>query len=152
MLLRHLALAVTDEARSQAFYAGWFGFDTSARMDDGVLMLYGPGDVSLALGPAEGPPSLPALLHFGFVLDTPDAVRESRDKFTAAGVGIVDFWDEPDYVSVKVRDPDGCVVEVSWEPSEVRPRASRSSAEAIHGSAAGSSLPSASSLRSSLSP
>ena len=28
MLLRHLALAVTDEARSQAFYEGWFGFGT----------------------------------------------------------------------------------------------------------------------------
>jgi len=85
MLLRHLALAVTDEARSQAFYAGWFGFEDSARMDDGVLMLYGPGDVSLALGPAEGPPTLPAFLHF------------------------------------KVRDPDGYVVELAWEPSEVSP-------------------------------
>jgi catechol 2,3-dioxygenase-like lactoylglutathione lyase family enzyme len=84
MLLRHLALAVTDEARSQAFYAGWFGFGESRRMDDGVLMLYGPGDVSLALGPAEGPPSLPAFLHFGFVLESPEAVRESRDAFAAA--------------------------------------------------------------------
>jgi hypothetical protein len=26
------------------------------------------------------------------------------------------MWDEPDYVSVKFRDPDGYVVEVSWEP------------------------------------
>ena len=81
-------------------------------MDDGVLMLYGPGDVSLALGPAEGPPALPAFLHFGFVLDAPEAVRESRDTFAAAGVEIAEFWDEPDYVSVKVRDPDGYVVEV----------------------------------------
>ena len=115
MLLRHLALAVTDETRSQAFYAGWFGFDTSARMDDGVLMLYGPGDVSLARGPAEGPPALPRFLHFGFEVDDPQAVRELRDAYTAAGVEIVEFWDEPDYVSVKVRDPDGYVVEAAWE-------------------------------------
>jgi catechol 2,3-dioxygenase-like lactoylglutathione lyase family enzyme len=121
MLLRHLALAVTDEARSQAFFEGWFGFADSRRMDDGVLMLYGPGDVSLALGPAEGPPALPAFLHFGFVLDTPEAVRETRDAFAAAGVEIAEFWDEPDYVSVKVRDPDGYVVEASWEPSEESP-------------------------------
>jgi catechol 2,3-dioxygenase-like lactoylglutathione lyase family enzyme len=121
MLLRHLALAVTDERRSQAFYERWFGFDASRRMDDGVLMLYGPGDVALALGPAEGPPSLPAFLHFGFVLDSPEAVRESRDAFAAANVEEVDFWDEPDYVSVKVRDPDGYVVEVSWEPSAESP-------------------------------
>jgi catechol 2,3-dioxygenase-like lactoylglutathione lyase family enzyme len=121
VLLRHLALAVTDEARSQAFYEGWFGFADSRRMDDGVLMLYGPGDVSLALGPAEDPPALPAFLHFGFVLDTPEAVRETRDAFAAAGVEIAEFWDEPDYVSVKVRDPDGYVVEASWEPSEESP-------------------------------
>ena len=25
-------------------------------------------------------------------------------------------WDEPDYVSVKCRDPDGYVVETAWEP------------------------------------
>jgi len=115
MLLRHLALAVTDEARSQAFYAGWFGFRESRRMDDGVLMLYGPGEVSLALGPAEGRPSLPAFLHFGFVLDSPDEVREARDGFVEGGVEIAGFWDEPDYVSVKVRDPDGYVVEVAWD-------------------------------------
>ena len=53
MLLRHLALAVTDEARSREFYERWFGFDTSARMDD--------------------------------------------------------------YVSVKVHDPDGYVVEAAWD-------------------------------------
>jgi hypothetical protein len=44
-------------------------------------------------------------------------VRELRDAFEAAGVEIVEFWDEPDYVSVKVRDPDGYVVEAAWEPS-----------------------------------
>jgi hypothetical protein len=27
----------------------------------------------------------------------------------------VGWWDEPDYVSVKFKDPDGYVVEVSWE-------------------------------------
>ena len=25
-------------------------------------------------------------------------------------------WDEPDYVSVKCRDPDGYVIELAWEP------------------------------------
>jgi hypothetical protein len=50
MLLRHLALAVTDETRSREFYE---------------------------------PPQLPAFL--------------------------------PDYVSVKVRDPDGYVVEACWD-------------------------------------
>jgi catechol 2,3-dioxygenase-like lactoylglutathione lyase family enzyme len=116
--LRHLALAVTDEAASRAFYERWFAFgvEVPQRMSDGVLMLYGPGDVSLALGPAEGRPALPAFLHFGFTVDDPDTVRRRHEEFAAAGVEITGFWDEPDYVSVKVRDPDGYVVETSWEP------------------------------------
>jgi catechol 2,3-dioxygenase-like lactoylglutathione lyase family enzyme len=89
MLLRHLALAVTDEQGSREFYERWFGFgvEEARRYDDGVLMLYGPG-----------------------------SVRKLREEFAAAGVEITEFWDEPDYVSVKVRDPDGYVVETSWEP------------------------------------
>ena len=123
MLLRHLALAVADERRSREFYERWFGFGgvEPRRYDDGTLMLYGPGDVSLALGHADGRPTLPSFLHFGFTLDDPGAVRELRDAFAAAGVEIAEFWDEPGYVSVKVRDPDGYVVEVAWEPSEARP-------------------------------
>ena len=118
MLLRHLALAVQDEQRSREFYERWFAFGVAPpqRYPDGVLMLYGPGDVSLALGPADEPPTLPPFLHFGFNLDAAGQVRELRDAFAAAGVEIVEFWDEPDYVSVKVRDPDGYVVESSWEP------------------------------------
>ena len=118
MRLRHLALAVTDEQRSREFYERWFefGVEPPRRMSDGVLMLYGPGDVSLALGPSEGRPALPAFLHFGFNFEAPEPVRELRDAFEAAGVEIVEFWDEPDYVSVKVRDPDGYVVESAWEP------------------------------------
>jgi catechol 2,3-dioxygenase-like lactoylglutathione lyase family enzyme len=118
MKLRHLALAVTDEQRSREFYERWFQFGVAPprRYPDGVLMLYGPGDVALALGPAEERPALPAFLHFGFTLDDPDAVRELHAAFAAAGVEIAEFWDEPDYLSVKVRDPDGYVVEVSWEP------------------------------------
>ncbi len=117
MRLRHLALAVTDEQRSREFYERWFGFGVEEphRYPDGVLMLYGQGDVALALGPAEGRPELPAFLHFGFTLDDPGRVRELRSEFEAAGVEITEFCDEPDYVSVKVRDPDGYVVESSWE-------------------------------------
>jgi hypothetical protein len=40
-----------------------------------------------------------------------------RDRLAAAGVELVEEWDEPEYVSVKCRDPDGYIVEASWEPS-----------------------------------
>ena len=117
MRLRHLALAVQDEQRSREFYERWFGFGVAPprRYPDGVLMLYGAGDVSLALGRADERPALPPFLHFGFEVDDPAVVRELRDAFAAAELEITEFCDEPDYVSVKVRDPDGYVVETAWE-------------------------------------
>ena len=59
---------------------------------------------------------LPPFLHFGTGLETPVEVRAFRDRVVADGGEVVDWWDEPDYVSVKFRDPDGYVVEVAWEP------------------------------------
>ena len=117
--MRHLALAVSDQERSRRFYAGYFGFDARPprRYDDGVLMLYDASGFSLALGPAdEEPVRLPRFLHFGIGLPTPEAVRAFRDHLAAEAVPIVEEWDEPEYVSVKFRDPDGYVVEAAWEP------------------------------------
>jgi hypothetical protein len=43
-------------------------------------------------------------------------VLRFRDRLAADGVEIVEVLDEPEYVSVKCRDPDGYVVEAAWEP------------------------------------
>ena len=45
-----------------------------------------------------------------------EAVLALRDRLAAGGVELVEQWDEPEYVSVKCRDPDGYILEVSWEP------------------------------------
>lgn len=79
-------------------------------------MLYNSGGFALALGPSDGPVAMPRFFHFGISLPTPEEVRSFRDRATADGVPIVGEWEEPDYVSVKCLDPDGYVVEVSWEP------------------------------------
>jgi catechol 2,3-dioxygenase-like lactoylglutathione lyase family enzyme len=116
--MRHLALAVTDQERSRRFYESYFGFGArpSRRYDGDVLMLYDVDGFSLALGPTDEPVRLPSFLHFGIGLPERDAVLAFRDRLVADGVPIVEAWDEPDYVSVKCRDPDGYVVEASWEP------------------------------------
>jgi catechol 2,3-dioxygenase-like lactoylglutathione lyase family enzyme len=116
--MRHLALAVTDQERSRRFYERYFGFDAapSRRYPDGTLMLYDAEGFALALGQIAGPIRLPGFFHFGTGAPTPDDVRAFRDRLTADGVDIVEEWDEPDYVSVKCRDPDGYVVEFAWEP------------------------------------
>lgn len=114
----HLAIPVGDQARSQRFYEAYFGFDATPprRYDDGVLMLYNAANFALALGPATEPIARPAWMHFGIRLPSRTAVLALRDRLAADGVEMVEEWDEPEYVSVKCRDPDGYIVEASWEP------------------------------------
>ena len=109
----HLALAVADEDASRRFYER-LGFDVRAeRMDDGVLMLWDATGFQLALGPADQDARLPAFLHFGRRYASADDVRAA---VSALGAEIVEAWDEDAYVSRKVLDPDGYVVELFWEP------------------------------------
>jgi catechol 2,3-dioxygenase-like lactoylglutathione lyase family enzyme len=116
--MRHLALPVRDQQRSRRFYETYFGFDArpARRYDDDVLMLYNAEGFSLALGPTDDEITLPRFLHFGIHVPSAEEVRAFRERLAADGVPIVEEWDEPEYVSVKCRDPDGYVVEAAWEP------------------------------------
>jgi len=117
--MAHLALAVHDEERSRRFYERYFGFDAepARRLDDGVLMLHDGNGFTLALKETGEPVYLPAFVHFGFRgAESPDEVRTLRTRLERDGVPIAEWCEEPDYVSVKCRDPDGYVVEHAWEP------------------------------------
>ena len=54
-------------------------------------------------------------MQFGVGMRDRDAVRGLRDRLAADGVELEE-WDEPDYVSVRCRDPDGYIVDAAWEP------------------------------------
>jgi catechol 2,3-dioxygenase-like lactoylglutathione lyase family enzyme len=113
----HLALAVSDQARSIQFYVHYFGFVPEPEpREDGVRILHDDAGFSLALGEVEEPIVLPRFFHFGRGAPSPDDVRAFRDRVERDGLEIVDWWEEPDYVSVKFLDPDGHVIEVGWEP------------------------------------
>jgi catechol 2,3-dioxygenase-like lactoylglutathione lyase family enzyme len=114
----HLAIPVRDQDRSRLFYETYFGFDAQPlrRYDDGVLMLYNAAGFALALGPGVEEIARPSWMHFGIRLRDRNAVHALRDRLAADGVELVDEWDEPDYVSLKCRDPDGYIVEAAWEP------------------------------------
>jgi catechol 2,3-dioxygenase-like lactoylglutathione lyase family enzyme len=103
----HLAIPVRDEERSRRFYETYFGFGArpARRYEDDVLMLYNANGFALALGPAHEPVVAPTWMHFGVGLPSRDGV-----------LALVEEWDEPDYVNVKCRDPDGYIVEAAWEP------------------------------------
>ena len=72
---------------------------------------------ALALGPTDEPVPRPAWMHFGVGLPSREAVLAFRDRLVADGAELEEEFDEPDYVSVKWRDPDAHMVEASWEPS-----------------------------------
>ena len=116
----HLAIPVSDQARSRRFYETYFGFGARRAKiyDDGVLMLYDATGFALALGPSSEPVDRPSWMHFGVGLPSREAVLALRDRFVADAIELDEEWDEPDYVSVKCRDPDGYIVEASWEPDE----------------------------------
>jgi catechol 2,3-dioxygenase-like lactoylglutathione lyase family enzyme len=118
--MAHIALAVRDQERSRRFYETYFEFDpaTAWVAEDGVLLIEGPSEVTLALGETDEPITLPSFLHFGFrAASDPDEVRALRDRLTGDRIEIAEFADEPDYVSVKCRDPDGYIIEFAWETS-----------------------------------
>jgi catechol 2,3-dioxygenase-like lactoylglutathione lyase family enzyme len=113
--LTHLALAVRDEEASRRFFEGYFGFEPAYRADDGTLLMRNADGFSLALGRWDADTKLPSFLHFGFRAQSPEDVRGWAERFRADGIEIVEEWDEPDYVSVKVREPSGYVVEFAWD-------------------------------------
>ena len=113
----HLAIAVSDQERSIRFYERYFGFvPEPAPREDGVRILHDACGFSLAIGQIAEAVVLPPFFHFGWGAASPEAVRTFRARVQDDGLEIVDWWDEPDYVSVKFRDPDGYVIEVSWDP------------------------------------
>ncbi len=114
----HLAIPVRDQERSRRFYEKYCGFGARPvkRYDDGVLMLYNAAGFSLALKPSDAPIARPSWMHFGIRMDSREAVLAHRDRLVQDGIELVEESDDPSYVSVKFRDPDGYIVEASWEP------------------------------------
>ena len=112
MRLNHVSLAVTDHDRSAEFYGRYFGL-TERVHDDGDLLILGGSDGGLlALSTADVPPELPRTVHFGFQLESGDAVRAARDRFAADGIAETELQDDGTWVRVQVADPDGYLVEL----------------------------------------
>ena len=115
MKLNHLNLTVADLGRSSAFYREQFGFEVAFPVEDGEgVLLEGPGDAVLVLVRGTPPDDSGRIFHFGFGAASADEVRDARARLTAAGCAELEWVEADDYVSVKVADPDGYVLEVFW--------------------------------------
>ncbi len=116
MQIEHLALAVSNPAASRDFYLETIGLDATPRDEDWGIQLDFPGGFMLALIRDEPVPNdFIQRVHFGCSLPQREAVVATRERMRAVGVREVEWCDEPGYVSVKVADPDGYVVELSYE-------------------------------------
>jgi catechol 2,3-dioxygenase-like lactoylglutathione lyase family enzyme len=112
--LDHVGLACSDPLRSLRFYRDVLGVEGNVReTDDGFVVSTGSGvNFTLLRG---DPPASMGDFHLGVSLPDASAVREARDRFAALGLIEHEWWDEDGYVSVKIVDPDGYIVEVSWD-------------------------------------
>lgn len=112
--LNHIALTVSDRARSAAFYGRYFGLTDRVHDDLHLLILAGPDGSLLALSEGDVPPAPPRTTHFGFEASSRRAVEDLRAAFAADGWTEAE-WQAADPVRVQVFDPDGYRVEAyAW--------------------------------------
>ena len=112
--LDHVALPVRDPVRSLAFYRDVIGVEGTVREEPYGYVITTPAGVAFTLFSGE-PAADPGALHLGVSLDDPGAVRGRRSELHEQGVPEIEWHEEPGYVSVKVTDPDGYVIELSWD-------------------------------------
>ena len=112
----HLALSVSDAERSRRFYLDEIGLTGTSTREDWGYRLRLDGAFMLAL--IEGDP-LPGdvveRVHFGCHLPNAESVHQLRRRLGQAGIPEVEWVEEDGYTSLKVQDPDGYVVELSWD-------------------------------------
>ena len=112
--LDHVALAVEDPKRSLRFYRDTIGVEGTVRTEDYGFVITTPGGLAFTLFTG-APATATGEFHVGVSVPDAAAVRTRRAELAAAGVAELEWWDEPGYVSIKVRDPDGYIVELSWD-------------------------------------
>ncbi|GAA1706946.1 VOC family protein [Nonomuraea bangladeshensis] len=119
----HVALNVTDLARSTAFYRQVFGFDTLAEQTDGerrFAFLGRDGSLILTLWQQSGgafPADRPGLHHLSFQVPDIEAVRRHEAVLRDLGVrfaydGVVPHGEGASSGGVFFTDPDGIRLEI----------------------------------------
>ncbi len=122
--LTHVAVAVRDLDRTQAFYGAILGAQVVYR-DAGFLQMQTPGtrDVLVFERNASKAGQTGGVLHFGFRLQNAADIDVARDVVKSAGgtiTGTGDFIPGEPYLFAT--DPDGYTIEIWYEiPTPVDP-------------------------------
>ncbi|MCU1428929.1 MAG: Glyoxalase/bleomycin resistance protein/dioxygenase [Actinomycetia bacterium] len=116
MLIRHLALQVRDAGASARFYLDVVGLSAEPTREEWGVRLSSADGFMLALIEGEPlPRDVAGRVHFGFALNSPDEARAVRRRLIDAKATEVEWFDEARYVGTKIEDPDGYVVECSYD-------------------------------------
>lgn len=116
-VLDHVALAVRDPGRSLTFYRDVLDVDGTIREESYGFVISTTNGMTFTLFRGE-PPSAMGDFHIGVALPDASAVRGARGRFRSLQLIEHEWCDEDGYVSVKILDPDGYIVEVSWDDTD----------------------------------
>ena len=105
--IRHVGLKVRDLEKSVEFYQEVLGLDSSERRK-GVARIRSGGDTLVLHEMRRGRSGF----HFGFRVDSPSKVDEWQAWLRARKMIIYDDVTEEKYRSIKIRDPDGYLIEI----------------------------------------
>jgi catechol 2,3-dioxygenase-like lactoylglutathione lyase family enzyme len=115
MNLEHLHLHVRDRSLAEQFYCTWFGMRI-ARRGQHLTFLTDDGGFDLAISQDPAPGAFPGWFHFGFRLESAQAVTDLHDRMASGGVRIPKpMYADDTMVSFRCADPDGYPIEIYWE-------------------------------------
>lgn len=123
--LRHLALRVTDLKQSRDFYEKLFGMRVVWQPDeDNLYLSSGSDNLALHQIPVEELGQYRAgrgqlLDHFGFIMESPEAVDRLFERVEQSGARIVHppKRHRDSSYSFYLADPDGNTIQVLYEPT-----------------------------------
>ena len=113
----HLAIAVKDIERTLSFYQKIFGVEVMYKKKN-FLQVKTPGcnDIIVFEEHSELAGKSGGIMHFGFMLKTPEEITHALEVLKNAGVEIIDHGEfVPGEPYVFFKDPDGYEVEIAYE-------------------------------------
>jgi catechol 2,3-dioxygenase-like lactoylglutathione lyase family enzyme len=117
----HVGLKVHDLETSVEFYRNILGLDKSTS-ERGVARIPSGPDTLVLHEKGVGMSGF----HFGFHVDSSSKVDEWQAWLRARNIIIYEDVTKEKYRSIKIRDPDGYWIEISYEGRQIIPRPSKS--------------------------
>jgi catechol 2,3-dioxygenase len=124
--LGHVVIKVRDRNRAEEFYGGLLGLPIVARRDEPPLTFFSLGNhhdlaiLAVGEGGPDPAPNSPGLFHVAFRIgDSTEDLAEAKRYLESRGVAIGMMADHTVTKSLYFTDPDGNMIEVYADVSDV---------------------------------